>query len=305
MRPSRSGVLVVDKGAGITSFQVVARLRRLLPAPKIGHGGTLDPAATGVLPILIGEATKLSPYLMDHDKEYLAVVRLGVETDTQDLTGRVLAETPVPALARADIERACAPLTGVLAQVPPMYSAVHHGGRRLYELARAGVEVERAARPVVVSAIRVEALALPQVTLRIVCGKGTYVRTLAADLGRALGVGGAVERLVRTRVGALRLEDAVPWARVEEGVASRLWPAVLAPDAAVGALPAAVLDGAAAEAWMNGRSVPARAEADVGLARVYGPGQRFLGIGRLAAGGRVKPERVLHADRPGTSARPA
>ena len=150
MKPCRSGVLVVDKGAGVTSFQVVSRLRRLLPAPKVGHGGTLDPAATGVLPILIGEATKLAPYLMDHDKEYLAVIRLGIATDTQDLTGTVLAEARVPALSREDIERACAPLTGVIAQVPPMYSAVHHAGRRLYELARAGVEVERAAREVVV-----------------------------------------------------------------------------------------------------------------------------------------------------------
>jgi len=305
VKPCRSGVLVVDKGAGVTSFQVVSRLRRLLPAPKVGHGGTLDPAATGVLPILIGEATKLAPYLMDHDKEYLAVIRLGIATDTQDLTGTVLAEAAVPALSREDIERACAPLTGVIAQVPPMYSAVHHAGRRLYELARAGVEVERAAREVVVHSIRVEALALPHVTVRIVCGKGTYVRTLAADLGRALGVGGAVDRLVRTRVGPFRLEDAVGWALVEAGVASRLWPAVLAPDAAVAALPPVVLDEAAADAWLQGRSVPVEEEGPDGLARVYGAGRRFLGIGRLVPGGRVKPERILHADRPGTPALPA
>ncbi len=305
MKPSRSGVLVVDKGPGVTSFQVVSRLRRVLRAPKIGHGGTLDPAATGVLPIMIGEATKLSPYLMDHDKEYLTVIRLGVTTDTQDLTGAVLAEAPVPALSRDDVERACAPLTGVIAQVPPMYSAVHHEGRRLYELARAGVEVERAAREVVVSSITVEALAVPSVTLRIVCGKGTYVRTLAADLGRTLGVGGAVERLVRTRVGPFRIEDAVPWTLVQAGAAPALWSAVVAPETAVAALPEVVLGGAAGDAWLNGRSAEARGQAGDGLVRVYGAGRRFLGIGRMLPGGRVKPERILHADHPGTSVLPA
>lgn len=305
MKPGRSGVLVVDKGPGVTSFQVVSRLRRILPAPKIGHGGTLDPAATGVLPVLIGEATKLSPYVMDHDKEYLAVIRLGVATDTQDLTGTILAEAPVPALSQDDIERACAPLTGVIAQVPPMYSAVHYEGRRLYELARAGVTVERAAREVVVSSITVEALALPSVTLRIVCGKGTYVRALAADLGRALGVGGAVERLVRTRVGPFRIEDAVPWPVVREGVATTLWPAVRASDTAVAALPSVVLDEDSTEAWLNGRRAEAGPQAAEGLVRVYGGGRRFLGIGRMLPEGRVKPERILHADHPGTSVLPA
>src|SRR5207247_2769099 len=139
---SSSGVLPVDKGAGLTSFQVVAHLRRVLRAAKIGHGGTLDPAATGVLPILIGEATKLTPYLVDLDKEYLATVRLGVSTDTQDLSGTVLETRPVPAMGAAVIEQALQAFVGSIRQVPPMYSALHHEGRRLYELAREGVEVE-------------------------------------------------------------------------------------------------------------------------------------------------------------------
>jgi tRNA pseudouridine55 synthase len=301
----RSGVLAIDKGPGLTSFQVVSRLRRLLGASKVGHGGTLDPAATGVLPILIGEATKLSPYLMDHDKEYRAVIRLGVTTDTHDLTGTVVQAAAVPTLSRDEVERACLPLTGVIAQVPPMYSAIHHAGRRLYELARAGVEVERAPRAVVVSAITVEALELPRVTLRIVCGKGTYVRALAADLGRALGTGAAVERLVRTRVGALRIEEAVPWRMVEDGAAAAIWAALQAPDRAVAALPEVRLAAGAAVAWLNGRSAETASRVDEGPVRVYGPGRQFLGIGRALAGGQVKPERVVHADHPGPRVLPA
>lgn len=190
IRETRSGILPVDKGPDVTSFQVVAQLRRVLRAPKIGHGGTLDPAATGLLPILIGEATKLTPYLVELDKEYLATVRLGVSTDTQDLSGTVLESLPVPGLDAATVAKALTPFVGLIRQVPPMYSALHHEGRRLYELAREGVEVERQAREVTVHAIHLEALTLPDLVLRVTCGKGFYVRTLAADLGAALGTGG-------------------------------------------------------------------------------------------------------------------
>ena len=143
MSPARcSGILPVEKGPGVTSFQVVAHLRRLLRAPRIGHGGTLDPEATGLLPILIGEATKLTPYLVDLDKEYVATVRLGVTTETQDLSGAVVETRPVPELDAAAVEAALRPFVGTIQQVPPMYSALRRGGRRLYELAREGVEVE-------------------------------------------------------------------------------------------------------------------------------------------------------------------
>src|SRR5262249_2917940 len=160
------------------SFQVVAQLRRLLRAPKIGHGGTLDPEATGVLPILIGEATKLTPFLTELDKEYRATVRLGVMTETQDLTGAVLETRSVPAIDRSVIESTLERFIGVISQVPPMYSALRRGGRRLHELAREGITVEREARPVTVYAITLEGIDLPELTLRVHCGKGTYVRTL-------------------------------------------------------------------------------------------------------------------------------
>ncbi len=152
-RVSRSGILVVDKPAGATSFDMVARLRRRLSVRRVGHGGTLDPAASGVLPLLIGEATKLVPYLADEDKEYVATIRFGVTTDTQDLTGRVLSTAAVPALSRERLRTATGPFVGRIRQVPPMFSALHHQGRRLYELAREGVEVEREPRDVVVHEI--------------------------------------------------------------------------------------------------------------------------------------------------------
>ncbi len=302
----RSGVLVVDKAAGVTSFQVVARLKRALRPTKIGHGGTLDPAATGILPVLIGEATKLNPYLIDHDKEYVAAVRLGITTDTQDLTGQVQTTAAVPALTREDIERACRRLTGVIRQVPPMYSAVRRDGRRLYELARAGLWVERAPREVSVHSIAVEVVELPSIRLRIVCGKGTYVRALAADLGAALGPGGALESLSRTRVGPFTLADAVSWHEVCEAEPEALWSRVRPPDAAVPSYPDVSLDESAAEALRHGQSVGTEVPYAEGSAvRVYDDGHRFIGIGRIVAGGRLKPERILHADLPGSSVLPA
>jgi tRNA pseudouridine55 synthase len=290
-----SGVLPVEKGAGVTSYQVVAHLRRLLRARKIGHGGTLDPDATGVLPVLIGAATKLMPYLVGFDKEYVATVRLGMVTDTQDTSGRVLATHPVPALDEDAVRAVLGRFVGRITQVPPMYSALHHGGRRLHELARAGVEVERAPREVTVHAIALEALVLPHLTLRVTCGKGTYVRTLAADLGAALGCGGTLAALVRSRAGPFRLEAAVPWtelAAARDGAV--LWQRVLPLDAALAGLPAVVLDPGRERRFLNGQAVADPAGAD-GLVRVYGAAQRFLGVG-LCRGAAVKPERLVHAD---------
>ena len=294
LRDVRSGILPLDKGAGLSSFQAVAHLRRVLRAPKIGHGGTLDPAATGLLPILIGEATKLTPYLVDLDKEYLATVRLGITTDTQDLSGTALETRRVPALAAVDVEQAFRAFVGTIRQVPPMYSALHHKGRRLYELAREGVEVERPPRDVTVHSIVLESLALPDFTMRVRCGKGFYVRTLAADLGTALGTGGALATLRRTRVGPYRVEDAVSWEVAREARdGSALWPRLLPPDSALEVMPETRLPPIGVRAFLNGQSV-AHAGAP-GPVRVYGPDGTFLGIGSRR-GALVKPERLLHAD---------
>jgi len=301
-------VLPVDKGTGVTSFQVVAHLRRLLRAPKMGHGGTLDPGATGVLPILIGEATKLTPYLVDLDKEYLATVRLGIVTDTQDLWGTTLETRPVPALQRSDVERALGSFVGTIRQVPPMYSALHHEGQRLYELARKGLEVERSPREVMVHAIALESMALPDLVIRVRCGKGFYVRTLAADLGAALGPGGSLASLQRTRVGPYCLEAAVPWETVREARdGGLLWPQLLPPDSALIGMSELRLADAPARAFLHGQAVevPGAAEpGDGALLRVYGPDGAFLGIGSRR-GSRVKPDRLLHADSSRTRVLPA
>lgn len=299
----RSGILPVEKGPGVTSFQVVAHLRRILRVPRIGHGGTLDPAATGLLPILIGEATKITPYLVDLDKEYVATVRLGVTTESQDLSGAVIETRAVPPLDAAAIEAALSPFLGVIRQVPPMFSALRRGGKRLYELARQGVEVEREPREVRVDDIRLESVNLPDFVIRIRCGKGTYVRTLAADLGAALGCGAALAGLVRTRVGPYTLDDAAPWDEVREARSgNRLWARVQPPDSALGALALVRLDATAARAFVHGQSVPLETRA-AGPLRVYGPGG-LLGVGQ-GLGDRVKPERLLHADPPRPSVLPA
>jgi tRNA pseudouridine55 synthase len=288
----------------VTSFQVVAHLRRVLRVPKIGHGGTLDPEATGVLPILIGEATKLTPYMIDLDKEYVATVRLGITTETQDLSGTVVATAPVPALEAAQVEAALGPFVGVIRQVPPMYSALRRDGKRLYELAREGRTVEREAREVTVHAIALVSLSLPDLVLRVRCGKGTYIRTLAADLGAALGCGAALAGLVRTRVGPYALEDAVPWTDVRDARhGAPLWARVLPVDSPLASFPPVRLDAVQTRAFSHGQTVTVAA-APPGRVRVYGADGGLLGIA-LAGGALVRPERCLHADPPRPSVLPA
>jgi len=299
------GFLLADKGPGLTSFEVVAHVRRVLRVPKVGHGGTLDPMATGVLPLLVGSATKLAPYLLDRDKEYVATIRLGVTTDTLDATGRVLAELPVPALDAATIQAALGRFVGEIEQVPPMFSALHAGGRRLHELARAGIEVERAPRRVRIDALELSAWAPPRLTVRVACGKGTYVRSLAHDLGRALGPGAHLEALRRTRVGLFRQEDAVPWDVLRQADLALLVPHLRPADRAVAHLPAVPLSAAAALRLRHGQTlgpdVPSVAGA-VGVCRLY-VDETFLGVGEAGPGG-LRALRLLplegHADRPGT-----
>lgn len=203
----RNGIIVVHKEAGFTSFDVVAKMRGICGQKKVGHTGTLDPMATGVLPVCLGSATKLVDMLADRDKEYVAELLLGVETDTQDVTGQVLAERPV-AVSEEDVRRAALSFVGEYWQVPPMYSALKVNGQKLYELARAGREVERKARPIVIHELEMLDCRPPVAKLRVVCSKGTYVRTLCADIGAKLGCGGAMQSLRRTRVGEFSLEDA-------------------------------------------------------------------------------------------------
>jgi tRNA pseudouridine55 synthase len=209
-----NGVLVIDKPEGKTSFDVVAEVRRALRVKKAGHTGTLDPMATGVLPVCVGAATRLVPFLTEGDKEYVAEIRLGATTDTQDRTGKIIAEAPVGELSRERMLETLERFRGRLEQVPPMYSAVRVGGKRLYELARKGVEVERAARTVVVHEIELLALESPLLRIRVRCSKGTYVRTLAHDLGETLGCHAHLTALRRTASGPFTLAQAIPLAEL-------------------------------------------------------------------------------------------
>lgn len=204
-----NGIITVDKPAGMSSHGVINRLRRILGQKKIGHGGTLDPMATGVLPIFAGGATRVTEFVQESDKEYLVTMRLGVVTDTQDITGTVTDTRPVTC-GRAEVEELIPRFVGTQLQVPPMYSAVQVDGQRLYKLARSGIEVEREAREITINSIVLTGFdeEAHEYTLDVSCSKGTFIRTLCADMGKALGCGAAITALRRIRTGDFTLEDA-------------------------------------------------------------------------------------------------
>ena len=211
----RSGVINIYKEAGYTSHDVVAKLRGILKQKKIGHTGTLDPQAQGVLPVCLGKGTKLCDLLADHDKEYEAVLRLGITTDTQDMEGTILKESSVQ-VSEEEVRTCILSFQGEQQQVPPMYSALKVNGKKLYELAREGKVVERKARPVTFHNIEVLWMELPKVKIRVQCSKGTYIRSLCRDIGEKLGCGAVMEKLVRTEVKNFRVEDSLTLAEIEQ-----------------------------------------------------------------------------------------
>ncbi len=251
------GVLIIKKEAGWTSHDVVAKVRHLLGGVKVGHAGTLDPAATGVLPVLIGKGTRIAEYLVEWDKEYRAVLRLGDTTDTQDATGTVLASQATDQVTEAAIHEAVGRFRGPIEQMPPMYSAVKIAGVPLYKSARAGKTIARDARTIVIHTLEVLAIEGRDVTLRVVCSKGTYIRTLCADIGALLGVGGHMLALERRRVGPLTIEQALT---VDEVVTrhalGRLGDDLLSMDLALRQLPIAVVDEQTADRVGHGAPVP-------------------------------------------------
>ena len=209
------GILIIHKEKGYTSHDVVARLRGILHQKKIGHTGTLDPDAVGVLPVCLGKATKTVELLTDRDKTYRASMRFGLTTDTQDISGTVLRERPVT-LTEDQIRRAAEAFLGEQLQTPPMYSALKVNGQKLCDLARKGIEVERTPRPVTFYEIRLLEVSLPEAVFEVTCSKGTYIRTFCHDLGEKLGCGGCMTGLVRTRVGRYTLEEALTLSQVQE-----------------------------------------------------------------------------------------
>lgn len=291
-----SGILLLDKPAGETSNRALQRVRRLLQARKAGHTGSLDPLATGLLPLCFGEATKVSGCLLDAAKRYRVTARFGQTTDTADAEGEVLERRPVPALDAATVAAALAPFRGEQAQVPPMYSALRHQGRRLHALARQGVEVPRAPRRITVHAFELEWLADGEAGFVVHCSKGTYVRTLVADLGEALGCGAHVTALRRTALGPFREPEMImvdALARAAAGGPQALDALLLPPDAALADWPAVHLGAEAAPYLRQGQAVWIPKAPPPGAVRLYGPAGVFLGMGAVLEDGRVAPRRLL------------
>ena len=268
------GMLTVYKEKGYTSSDAVARLRGILKMRKIGHTGTLDPDAEGVLPMCLGNATRICELIADREKEYVAVMRLGVRTDTQDMSGNILSqvrdeelmqilrgndrEEKTDSLPEERIRRAAASFVGEIDQVPPMYSAIKVNGKRLYDMARKGITVERKARRITIHALDIEKIDLPLVTMRVRCSKGTYIRTLCEDIGNALGTGAAMESLLRTRVGQFTLDQARTLDEIERIAKTEpeALPALIRPvDSFFGFLPAAACTEDAIRLLKNGNAL--------------------------------------------------
>jgi tRNA pseudouridine55 synthase len=287
------GFLVLDKAAGLTSHACVARVRRAYKLKRVGHGGTLDPAVTGVLPIALGPATRLLPYL-EGDKTYRGVVQLGLRTVSDDLEGEVLASFAVPALEAADLEAALASFRGPIQQVPPQVSAVHVKGQRAYALVRQGEQLELAPRAVTIQ--RLELLgwdgATARLELLVRCSAGTYVRSLARDLGEALGCGGALAQLRRSEALGFGLEQAVPLEALDQAPL----PPLLNPLAALGHLPQRQLLDAELEGWRCGRALDHGLSLEAGEpVAVLGPDGNLAGMARTSEGGLLQPKLVFNA----------
>ena len=278
-----NGILIIDKPAGWTSMDVCAKLRGVLRERRVGHAGTLDPMATGVLPVFVGRATRAVEFAETSDKEYIAGLRLGVTTNTQDTSGEVLETRPVQ-VSREALEDALGKFRGDILQVPPMYSAIKINGKKLYELARKGREVERPPRPVAIRAL--ELLDRPEggedLSLRVRCSKGTYVRTLCHDIGQALGSGGCMSSLRRTMAAGFTLEDAVTLEQVQETAdpASLLLPV----DRFFAGRPVLVLKSAEAEKKLRNGMTAVMPSLSPGEYRVYAPNGEFLALCRVQSG---------------------
>ena len=278
-----NGILVIDKSAGWTSQDVAAKLRGVFHERRVGHGGTLDPMATGVLPVFIGRATRAAEFLESAEKEYVAGLRLGVVTDTQDTSGTVL-ETNSVCVTRAQLEAALRQFLGPIEQIPPMYSAIKINGQKLYELARRGQEVARRPRSITIHALELLEGEGADWTVRVRCSKGTYVRTLCHDLGRALGCGGCMSSLRRTRAGSFTLVQAVTMQQVLDFAAGQDPQQLLMPvDAVFAAHPPLIVTLGQAAKLKNGAQVKDW-QFQPGTYRVYAEDGEFLLLGRVEGG---------------------
>lgn len=287
-----NGVLLLDKPAGISSNQALQQAKRLFQAAKAGHTGNLDPLATGLLPICFGEATKFSNFLLDAEKTYHAVVKLGTTTTTGDAEGEVLSTSQVK-VTDAQVRNVLEGLTGEISQMPPMYSALKHQGRPLYEYARAGVAIERKTRNVTIYSIRLQDFRQDELEIIVHCSKGTYIRTLAEDIGAALDCGAHLVFLRRLTTGHFSLEHAWTLEQLEAMAMEERDRCLLDVDASISNLPKVSLDETTAYYLMQGQGVWKSGIIPAGLFRLYGPQGNFLGIGELADDGKISPKRLV------------
>ena len=286
-----SGILLLDKPQGLSSNAAVQKVRHAFGRIKAGHTGSLDPLATGMLPVCLGEATKVAGFLLDGDKCYEFTVRFGARTTTGDLEGPVVETAPVPQDLAGALRAVLPQFTGPIEQIPPMYSALKRDGKPLYQLARQGIEVERAARPVVIHQLQLLEVTGNDARLKVRCSKGTYVRTLAEDLARALG---SCAHLVMLRRTAVMPFDSQSMVTLDQLQAHPLSMALLAPDAALLHLPIAALPAEMSGRFRQGQVVAPPEALPGGLARVYHADGQFLGIGEADGEGRLKPVRIFN-----------
>lgn len=294
------GVLLLDKDTGESSNRALQKVRHLYGAAKAGHTGSLDPLATGMLPVCLGEATKVSGFLLDADKHYRVACRLGERTDTADADGEVIETSPVPALDEGRIREALNRFTGDIEQVPPMYSALKHQGRRLYELARSGEEVERKPRKVRIFSLALERFDDRTLVMDVRCSKGTYVRTLVEDVAAALGTLAHVTELRRLGVGPYEKRPMFTFAELEARLAAgdhqALDELLLPVDSAISDWPVISLDADMSFYMRRGQSVLVPRAPTEGRVRLYTDAGEFLGIGEVADDGRIAPKRLLAAE---------
>jgi tRNA pseudouridine55 synthase len=283
---------LIDKPRGMTSNRVLQEVKRHVNACKAGHTGSLDPLATGLLPICLGEATKISRFLLDADKHYWVEIKLGQETTTYDAEGEIVATRPVT-VDRQEIEPALRGFVGAIEQIPPMYSAIKQQGQPLYKRARAGITVERTARKVTVYEIKVLQLQQDKLEIAVFCSKGTYIRSLAHDLGRLLGCGAHVTQLRRVGLGGFSQEQAVDLAALKAMEHAQCLARLIPIDQAILALPAVYLAQAAASALRRGQSVFIGGKRDAGWVRLYEEPAGFLGVGQFLPDGRIAPKRLV------------
>ena len=292
-----TGIIILDKPNGITSFGAVARVRRICREKKCGHSGTLDPMATGVMTVLLGGATRFCELLPNHDKEYIATFRLGITTDTLDITGKILTETPVSS-TKADVEAALESFVGEISQLPPMYSAVSVNGQRLYDLARQGIEVERQARKVIIySADMLEANEESnEYKISVACSSGTYIRTLIDDIGKKLGCGAVLTNLRRTRANGMSVENAVTVEQLEAAAENgNLGSVVISVEKALESYPSVQVTEAQAKRFSNGGELDLnriKCPKMFGYYRVYDHNEKFLGLGEICDSENLLVKRV-------------